>query len=64
MKPKAPISGYGDGAWPRSRDLSTELPALHAGLAVRLGRPSVWSRLRGPTRFAAVGPMEEPHDVG
>jgi hypothetical protein len=39
LKPKAPTTGYVDGAWwPRSRDLSTELPALLAVLAVRLGR--------------------------
>ena len=39
LKPKAPTTGYVDGAWwPRSRDLSAELPALLAVLAVRLGR--------------------------
>jgi hypothetical protein len=39
LKPKAPATGYVDGAWwPRSLDLSTELPALLAVLAVRLGR--------------------------
>jgi hypothetical protein len=39
LKPKAPITGYVDGAWwPRSRDLSAELPALLAVLAIRLGR--------------------------
>lgn len=39
LKPKAPITGCVDGAWwPRSRDLSAELPALLAVLAVRLGR--------------------------
>jgi Family of unknown function (DUF5994) len=38
LKPKAPTTGYVDGAWwPRSRDLSAELPALLAVLAVRLG---------------------------
>ncbi|MGH3756903.1 DUF5994 family protein [Actinophytocola sp.] len=38
LKPKAPATGYVDGAWwPRSRDLSTELPVLLAVLAVRLG---------------------------
>ncbi|MFD1046399.1 DUF5994 family protein [Kibdelosporangium lantanae] len=38
MKPKAPTSGYVDGAWwPRSRDLSAELPTLLGVLAVRLG---------------------------
>lgn len=39
LKPKAPATGYVDGAWwPRSRNLSAELPALLAVLAVRLGR--------------------------
>lgn len=39
LKPKAPATGYVDGAWwPRSQDLSAELPALLAVLAVRLGR--------------------------
>jgi hypothetical protein len=39
LKPKAPTTGYVDGAWwPRSRDLSAELPALLAVLAIRLGR--------------------------
>jgi hypothetical protein len=39
LKPKAPITGYVDGAWwPRSRDLSAELPALLAVSGVRLGR--------------------------
>lgn len=39
LKPKAPPTGYVDGAWwPRSLDLSTELPALLAVLAIRLGR--------------------------
>lgn len=38
LKPKAPTTGYVDGAWwPRSRDLSAELPALLAVLVVRLG---------------------------
>jgi len=38
LKPKAPTTGYVDGAWwPQSRDLSAELPALLAVLAVRLG---------------------------
>lgn len=38
LKPKAPATGFVDGAWwPRSRDLSTELPALLAVLAARLG---------------------------
>lgn len=39
LKPKAPTMGYVDGAWwPRSRDLSAELPALLAVLAIRPGR--------------------------
>jgi len=38
LKPKAPATGHVDGAWwPRSRDLTAELPALLAVLAVRLG---------------------------
>jgi hypothetical protein len=38
LKPKAPLSGYVDGAWwPRSDDLSSELPDLLAVLSVRLG---------------------------
>jgi hypothetical protein len=41
LKPAAPTTrnpGYVDGAWwPRSRDLSAELPALFAALATRLG---------------------------
>jgi hypothetical protein len=39
LKPKAPATGHVDGAWwPRSRDLTAELPALAEVLAVRLGR--------------------------
>ena len=39
LKPKAPQSGYIDGAWwPRSDDLAAELPDLLAVLSVRLGR--------------------------
>jgi hypothetical protein len=39
LKPKAPSSGYVDGAWwPRSDDLEAELPDLLAVLSVRLGR--------------------------
>jgi hypothetical protein len=38
LKPKAPTTGYVDGAWwPRSDDLSRELPDLLAVLSVRLG---------------------------
>jgi hypothetical protein len=39
LKPKAPRSGYVDGAWwPRSDVLAAELPDLLAVLSVRLGR--------------------------
>jgi len=38
LKPKAPQSGYIDGAWwPHSDDLAAELPDLLAVLSVRLG---------------------------
>jgi hypothetical protein len=38
LKPKAPTSGYVDGAWwPHSNDLPTELTDLLAVLSVRLG---------------------------
>jgi hypothetical protein len=38
LKPKAPSTGYVDGAWwPHSADLSAELPDLLAVLSVRLG---------------------------
>ena len=38
LKPKAPQSGFVDGAWwPRSDDLAEELPDLLAVLSVRLG---------------------------
>jgi hypothetical protein len=38
LKPKAPATGYVDGAWwPRSDDLSHELPDLLTVLSVRLG---------------------------
>jgi hypothetical protein len=38
LKPKAPCSGYVDGAWwPHSDDLTVELPDLLAVLSVRLG---------------------------
>jgi hypothetical protein len=38
LKPKAPRSGYVDGAWwPHSDDLTAELPDLLAVLSVRLG---------------------------
>jgi len=39
LKPKAPQSGYVDGAWwPHTDDLTAELPDLLAVLSVRLGR--------------------------
>lgn len=39
LKPKAPHTGYVDGAWwPHSDDLTAELPDLLAVLSVRLGR--------------------------
>ncbi|HYQ65043.1 DUF5994 family protein [Actinophytocola sp.] len=39
LKPKGPATGYVDGAWwPRSGDLTAELPDLAEVLAVRLGR--------------------------
>jgi Family of unknown function (DUF5994) len=39
LKPKGSLAGYVDGGWwPRSRDLTAELPALVRVLAVRLGR--------------------------
>src|ERR1700756_5968657 len=39
LKPKAPTSGYVDGAWwPHSDDLPIELPDLLAVLSIRLGR--------------------------
>jgi hypothetical protein len=38
LKRKAPMTGYVDGAWwPRSDDLTTELPDLLSELSVRLG---------------------------
>lgn len=38
LKPKAPTSGYVDGAWwPHSEELPNELPDLLAVLSVRLG---------------------------
>ena len=38
LKPKAPLSGYVDGAWwPHSDALAVELPDLLAVLSVRLG---------------------------
>lgn len=61
LKPKAPTSGYVDGAWwPRSDDLTAELPDLLAVLSVRLGRIdrvlynfSDWAK--APAKFATGG---------
>ena len=61
LKPKAPHSGYVDGAWwPHTRNLSTELPDLLAVLSVRLGQidrvlynVGEWSA--APTKLAAGG---------
>jgi hypothetical protein len=61
LKPKAPVSGYVDGAWwPHSDDLTKELPDLLAVLSVRLGpidrvryRLSDWAT--APAKFATGG---------
>ena len=61
LKPKAPVTGYVDGAWwPHSNDLVTELPDLLAVLSVRLGvidcviyNPNEWAA--APSRFATGG---------
>jgi hypothetical protein len=61
LKPKAPQSGYVDGAWwPRSDDLAAELPDLLAVLSVRLGRidrvmynVNEWAR--APAKLATGG---------
>jgi hypothetical protein len=61
LKPKAPLSGYVDGAWwPHSADLLAELPDLLAVLSVRLGRidrviynVSEWTT--APTKLATGG---------
>ena len=61
LKPKAPQTGYVDGAWwPWSDDLTTELPDLLAVLAVRLGaiarvmyNLNEWAKT--PAKFAAGG---------
>jgi len=61
LKPKAPATGYADGAWwPHSDDLVTELPDLLAVLSVRLGpiaratyNLSEWSKT--PAKFATGG---------
>ena len=61
LKPKAPHTGYVDGAWwPRSDDLPSELPDLLAVLSVRLGpvervmyHLSEWATM--PARFSTGG---------
>ena len=61
LKPKAPQSGYVDGAWwPHSEDLTAELPDLLAVLSVRLGpigrviyNLSEWAR--APAKLATAG---------
>jgi Family of unknown function (DUF5994) len=61
LKPKAPRSGYVDGAWwPRSADLTAELPDLLSVLSVRLGpigrviyNVNEWNR--PPTKFETAG---------
>lgn len=63
LKPKAPQSGYVDGAWwPHSEDLTAELPDLLAVLSVRLGpigrviyNVNEWAK--PPAKFAAGGRM-------
>ncbi|HEU5475308.1 MAG TPA: DUF5994 family protein [Actinophytocola sp.] len=60
MKPKAPTTGFVDGAWwPRSLDLSAELPALLAVLAVRLGPIQ-----RVSYNLADWEPVERRLDIG
>ena len=61
LKPKAPLSGYVDGAWwPHSEDLTAELPDLLSVLSVRLGpigrviyNLNEWAK--PPTKFATGG---------
>jgi hypothetical protein len=61
LKPKAPQSGYVDGAWwPHSEDLMAELPDLLSVLSVRLGPISrviynlnEWAK--PPAKFATGG---------
>ncbi|MGO9381194.1 MAG: DUF5994 family protein [Mycobacterium sp.] len=61
LKPKAPQSGYVDGAWwPHSEDLTAELPDLLSVLSVRLGpigrvmyNVNEWAK--PPTKFATGG---------
>jgi hypothetical protein len=61
LKPKAPSTGYVDGAWwPHSADLAAELPDLLAVLSVRLGvigrvmyNLGEWAKV--PSRLATGG---------
>jgi len=61
LKPKAPHSGYVDGAWwPHSADLTAELPDLLSVLSVRLGpigrviyNVNEWAK--PPAKFATGG---------
>jgi hypothetical protein len=61
LKPKAPESGYVDGAWwPHSEDLTAELPDLLSVLSVRLGpigrviyNVNEWAK--PPAKFATGG---------
>jgi Family of unknown function (DUF5994) len=61
LKPKAPQSGWVDGAWwPHSEDLTAELPDLLSVLSVRLGpigrviyNLNEWAK--PPAKFAATG---------
>jgi Family of unknown function (DUF5994) len=63
LKPKAPLSGYVDGAWwPHSEDLTAELPDLLSVLSVRLGpigrviyNLNEWAK--PPSKFATGGRM-------
>ena len=63
LKPKAPHSGYVDGAWwPHSEDLTAELPDLLSVLSVRLGpigrviyNVNEWAK--PPSKFATGGRM-------
>jgi hypothetical protein len=63
LKPKAPLSGYVDGAWwPHSEDLTAELPDLLSVLSVRLGpigrviyNLNEWAK--PPAKFATGGRM-------
>jgi hypothetical protein len=63
LKPKAPQSGYVDGAWwPHSDDLAAELPDLLSVLSVRLGpigrvlyNLNDWAT--APAKFATGGRM-------